>query len=79
VRAQRDASDIVIDISNTCAPSAAGHEPADGMQLTIPNCRRRLALMYGAHARFEAGFVSRNLFRASIILPGDSSALAQPT
>jgi two-component system, LytTR family, sensor kinase len=79
VRAQRDADDVVIDISNTCAPSAAGQEPADGMQLTIPNCRRRLALMYGAHARFEAGFVTRNLFRASIILPRDSAALAQPT
>jgi two-component system, LytTR family, sensor kinase len=79
VRAQRDAADVVIDISNTCAPSTAGQEPADGMQLTIPNCRRRLALMYGPHARFEAGFVTRNLFRASIILPGDSPALAPPT
>jgi two-component system sensor histidine kinase AlgZ len=78
VRAQRDASDVVIDISNTCTASA-GQEPADGMQLTIPNCRRRLALMYGPQARFEAGFVTRNLFRASIILPLDSSALAPPT
>jgi hypothetical protein len=79
VRAQRDAADVVIDISNTCASPSGGHEPADGMQLTIPNCRRRLALMYGPQARFEAGFVTRNLFRASIILPADSSALAPPT
>ena len=79
VRAQRDAADVVIDISNSCASPSGGHEPADGMQLTIPNCRRRLALMYGPQARFEAGFVTRNLFRASIILPADSSALAPPT
>jgi hypothetical protein len=79
LRAQRDAADIVIDISNTCAPSSGGQEPADGMQLTIPNCRRRLALMYGPQARFEAGFVTRNLFRASIILPSDSPVLATPT
>jgi len=79
LRAQRDAADIVIDISNSCASPSAGQEPADGMQLTIPNCRRRLALMYGPQARFEAGFVTRNLFRASIVLPADSSALAPPT
>ena len=79
VRAQRDAGDVVIDISNTCSSPPAGQEPADGMQLTIPNCRRRLALMYGPQARFEAGFVTRNLFRASIILPLDSSAPAPPT
>jgi hypothetical protein len=79
VRAQRDAADVIIDISNTCASSTAGQEPADGMQLTIPNCRRRLALMYGAQARFEAGFVTRNLFRASIVLPAESCVLAQPT
>jgi two-component system LytT family sensor kinase len=79
VRAQRDAGDVVIDISNSCSSPSASQEPADGMQLTIPNCRRRLALMYGPQARFEAGFVTRNLFRASIILPLDSSALAPPT
>jgi len=79
VRAQRDAADVVIDISNTCSSPSTSQEPADGMQLTIPNCRRRLALMYGPQARFEAGFVTRNLFRASIILPLDSSALAPPT
>ena len=78
VRAERDAADVIVDISNTCASPSGGHEPSDGMQLTIPNCRRRLALMYGPQARFEAGFVTRNLFRASIILPADSSALAPP-
>jgi hypothetical protein len=68
----------VIDISNSCSPEVAGHDPAEGMRLAIPNCRRRLALMYGSQARFEAGFLTRNLFRASIILPGNASAAAQP-
>jgi sensor histidine kinase YesM len=78
LRAAREAGDIVIEISNTCEPGDDG-EPGDGMQLALPNCRRRLALLYGAGARFYANFVSRNLFRASIILPGDAAAHLQPT
>jgi LytS/YehU family sensor histidine kinase len=78
LRAWHAADDIVIDISNSCSPEVAGHDPAEGMRLAIPNCRRRLALMYGSQARFEAGFLTRNLFRASIILPGNAPAAAQP-
>jgi hypothetical protein len=79
VRARREAGDIVIEISNTCASAHDGAESLDGMQLALPNCRRRLALLYGASARFDANFVTRNLFRASIILPGDVTATLQPT
>jgi two-component system LytT family sensor kinase len=78
LRAWRDADAVVIDVSNSCDASLAGPEPSDGSQLTIPNSRRRLALLYGPEARFEAGFVTRNLFRASIILPGDASVMLQP-
>jgi len=73
-----DGDDLVIDISNTCAPESAEPEPGDGAQMTIPNSRRRLALMHGAAARLDAGFVGRNLFRASIILPRNSSAVPKP-
>jgi hypothetical protein len=79
VRAQREANDIIIEISNTCEPADGENEAADGMQLALPNCRRRLALLYGSSARFYASFVTRNLFRASIILPGDAAAALQPT
>jgi len=78
VRAQREAGDVVIEISNTCEPADGENEAADGMQLALPNCRRRLALLYGADARFYASFVTRNLFRASIILPGNAAATLQP-
>jgi len=75
--AQRVGDEIRIDISNFC-PAAA--EPADasvGNRMTLPNCRRRLALMYGDSARFDAGFVDRNHFRASIILPGAAHGALQ--
>jgi hypothetical protein len=36
-------------------------------------------LLYGDSARFYASFVTRNLFRASIILPGNVAAALQPT
>jgi hypothetical protein len=77
LHAHRAGDDLVIDISNSCAPESAA-DSADGAQLTIPNSRRRLALMYGPAARLEAGFVDRNLFRASIILPGNTPAVLQP-
>ena len=72
--AQRVGDEIRIDISNFCP------EPADasvGNRMTLPNCRRRLALMYGDSARFDAGFVDRNHFRASIILPGAAHGALQ--
>lgn len=79
VRAQREADDIVIEISNTCASGDDEAASAEGMQLALPNCRRRLGLLYGDSARFYASFVTRNLFRASIILPGNVAAALQPT
>jgi hypothetical protein len=69
IRATRGSEEIAIDISNTCNADTAREDNADGTRLSIPNVRRRFGLMYGERARFEAGFVSRNLFRASIILP----------
>jgi two-component system sensor histidine kinase AlgZ len=69
IRATRGSEEIAIDISNTCNPDTARQDNAEGMRLSIPNVRRRFGLMYGTRARFEAGFVSSNLFRASIILP----------
>jgi len=78
LKATRQDGEILIEISNTCAASN-GEQAAESTQLTIPNCRRRLALMYGAAARFDASFVTRNLFRASIILPGDVPAALQAT
>ena len=76
IRAARRTNEIAIDISNTCDPAIRGIDDAEGMRLAIPNCRQRLNLMYGSRARFEAGYDARNLFRASIILPADTSARA---
>jgi two-component system LytT family sensor kinase len=64
--AQRVGDEIRIEISNSCPADDEGAEA--GSRMTLPNCRRRLALMYGAAARFDAGFVDGNHFRASIIL-----------
>lgn len=77
IRATRGTNEIAIDISNTCNPALVSAD-GDGMRLAIPNCRQRLNLMYGARARFEAGYVTRDLFRASIILPADASAQTEP-
>jgi two-component system sensor histidine kinase AlgZ len=74
VRATRGAEEIAIDVSNSCNPEIAQPGAEEGMRLAIPNCRRRLLLMYGPEARVEAGFVSRNLFRASIILPDHAAS-----
>lgn len=69
IRAFFGSNHVAIDIVNTCDPDVVETRSGQGMQLAIANCRHRLALLYGAEARFEAGFVARNLFRASIILP----------
>jgi hypothetical protein len=73
VRATLGANDLAIDVSNTCDPNLAAPDSSEGMQLALPNTRRRLTLMYGPRAQFEAGFASRNLFRASIILPSEAA------
>ncbi len=75
--ARREGDEIHIDVSNTCA-AAEADEAMAGSRMTLPNCRRRLALMYGGAARFDAGFVDGNLFRASIILPGTARDALQP-
>jgi hypothetical protein len=78
VRATRDASQVRIEISNSCNESTADQGAPGGMRMTIPNCRRRLDLMYGGTARFDVGFVTRNLFRAAIILPVEPARILLP-
>ena len=75
--AQRAGDEIRIDISNFCPAAEESMDPVLGSRMTLPNCRRRLALMYGNAARFDAGFVDRNHFRASIILPGAAQGALQ--
>lgn len=69
LRARREGDEALIEVRNTSAHLAASGEAASGLRLTLPNCRRRLALLYGEAARFEADFVARDVFRAAIILP----------
>jgi hypothetical protein len=78
VRATRDASNVLIEISNSCGGPGAQQGAADGMRMTIPNCRRRLDLMYGPAAHFDAGFVANNLFRAAISVPAHSEPVSVP-
>jgi len=78
LRARREGEEIHIEISNSCPAADAGVETAAGSRMTLPNCRRRLALMYGNAARFDAGFVDSNHFRASIILPGTRKGALLP-
>lgn len=78
VRATRDASQVRIEISNTCNGSTAHQGASDGMRMTIPNCRRRLDLMYGGAASFDAGFVTSNLFTSAIILPATPAQILLP-
>ena len=58
LRAQRDAATMsVIDISNFCpAASEPGRSRPTASSLTIPNCRRRLALMYGTAGALRSRF-----------------------
>ncbi|HEX6832436.1 MAG TPA: histidine kinase, partial [Rudaea sp.] len=76
LHAHRDTEEVRIEISNTCPTTLDNDE--SGTRMTLPNCRRRLALMYGPAARFDAGFAGRNLFRATIILPIGAPAALQP-
>lgn len=76
--AKRVGEEIHIEISNFCPAAEDALDSAAGSRMTLPNCSRRLALMYGSSARFDAGFVDRNHFRASIILPGAAQGALQP-
>lgn len=76
VHARRDAELVHIEVSNTCQAQISGDHSGTGV--TLPNCRQRLALMYGPQAHFDAGFVGRNLFRASIILPTQTCLAGRP-
>ena len=78
LQARRDGDEIRIDISNSCPREDPGAEAVVGSRMTLPNCRHRLALMYGDAARFDAGFVDGNQFRASIILPNAAREALQP-
>ena len=76
VHARRELDNVRIDITNTCVAHVNGHA---GTGVTLPNCRQRLALMYGPQAKFDAGFTDSNLFRATIILPAGVSRDALAT
>lgn len=66
VTAHHDNSRLLIEVTNTCA-NAANSPRGNG--IALQNCRRRLELMYGSSARFDAGPIAPNQFRASIELP----------
>lgn len=76
LHARREPEEVHIEITNTVEHPTGGDET--GTRMTLPNCRRRLALMYGPAARFDAGFAGRNLFRATIILPAVATPELQP-
>jgi two-component system, LytTR family, sensor kinase len=76
VHARRDLEQVHIEVSNTCQGRINGDDSGTGM--TLPNCRQRLALMYGPGARFDAGYIGSNLFRASIILPTETTLGLRP-
>jgi len=67
LRAWRDGASIRIEIDNTGASTSS--EAGSGMRMTLPNCRHRLALLYAAAARFEAGFGADGRYRVAIVVP----------
>lgn len=64
--AQHNASRLRIEITNSCTTAAHG---VRGNGIALDNCRRRLELMYGNAARFNAGLIAPGRFRATIELP----------
>ena len=66
VTARRDESRLRIDVTNSWTPAA---NAVRGNGIALDNCRRRLELMYGKAARFEAGLIAPDRFCAMIELP----------
>ena len=69
IRVSQSGHEATIEITNSCFDLEGARESKDRHGVTLVNCRRRLELMYGNQARLETGYVGRNVFRASIILP----------
>lgn len=70
VRAYTDPDGATIEVVNTCGKTSENPDAGNGLQITLNNCRRRLALMYGDKARFEAGYLDQSsTFRAAMVLP----------
>lgn len=67
IRANRTAEIMTIEITNSCAPVEAKSLETSG--ITFSNCRRRLALLYGPTASFEAAHVRPTCFRTAIAVP----------
>ena len=76
LRAWRDGETIRIEIDNTGAPPPSS-ETGSGMRMTLPNCRHRLALLYDAAARFDAGFVGDGRYRVVIAVPDRAAAVGR--
>ncbi|HEY6895289.1 MAG TPA: histidine kinase, partial [Rhodanobacteraceae bacterium] len=67
IDARRSGTDIVVEVVNSCrSPAMTGPR---GNGIALDNCRRRLALMYGASARFDASPRDEGSFCARIVLP----------
>ena len=66
VTAQYDESRLRIEVTNSCTTAA---HAAHGNGIALENCRRRLELMYGRAARFDAGPIAPDRFSAIIELP----------
>ena len=68
IEARRAGREVIVEITNTCH-TRQGSPAYRGNGIALDNCRQRVALMYGASARFEAGPMQTNGFRAAITVP----------
>jgi hypothetical protein len=68
VSAQRDGANVIIEIANS-GLAAAVAPPNRGNGMALDNCRRRIALMFGAEARLETGPTGANGYRTALVLP----------
>lgn len=66
VSAHHDYAHLRIEITNSCTTAATGTR---GNGIALANCRRRLELMYGSAAKFDAGPIAPDRYRATIELP----------
>lgn len=67
VQARRVGPHVVIEVTNTWRMRRAN--PSRGLGIALDNCRRRLELMYGAAASFDARPLQADEFRATILVP----------
>jgi len=67
IGARQSGTDIVVEVVNSCRWPADTKPRGNG--IALDNCRRRLALMYGPSARFDASPGDEGAFCATIVLP----------